>query len=125
MKKILIVDDVSLNIKCAKEVLKKDFEVLSAKSGKNALKMLEEIIPDLILLDISMPDMDGFEVVTRLQEAERTQNIPVIFLTGDSDYETEVKCLELGAVDYIRKPFEPNVFMSRINRALALTEEHL
>ena len=79
MKQILIVDDVTTNLKCASEVLKDSYEVATAKSGKAALLMLRQMQPDLILLDVNMPEMNGFEVMEKLKEDSATRDIPVIF----------------------------------------------
>jgi len=81
---------------------------------------LENKCPDLILLDINMPDMDGFQVMEKLQTMERFQHVPVIFLTADNDPETETKCFATGAVDFVAKPFIPDVLMSRVRKTLEL-----
>ena len=104
-RKILIVDDVPTNITVLTEILMSDYKMLCATNGKDALKLAASSLPDLILLDIMMPDMDGYEVCRQLKSDDRTQNIPVIFLTAKKEEEDEVKGLELGAVDYISKPF--------------------
>ncbi len=123
MKRILIVDDVKTNLKCAAEVLKDSYEVTTAGSGEQALLLLKERIPDLILLDINMPDMDGYEVMEYLKQDEEFKDIPVVFLTGGTDRESEIKGLKMGAMDFVRKPFEPEVMRSRINKILQMTEQ--
>lgn len=118
MKHILMIDDVATNLICAEEVLKDHYRVSVAKSGKKALNMIRELCPDLILLDIIMPEMNGYEVMKCLKEEPELANIPVILVTADADRETETKGFEMGATDYIRKPFEPEVMCSKIERAL-------
>ncbi len=105
-RKILIVDDCSQLIKLLCIALESNYKVIIATDGKKALSMAaSEPHPDLILLDIDMPEMDGYEVCGRLKEDETTKNIPVIFLTAKGDKEEVAKGLALGAVDYITKPF--------------------
>ena len=91
MKHILMVDDVATNLKCAGEVLKDKYELSMAKSGKQALKILEKERPDLILLDINMPDMDGYETMEKIKEIPDCAEIPIVFLTAESENESEVK----------------------------------
>ena len=123
MKKILMVDDVATNLICASEVLRSDYDVSTAKSGRQALLMLNEMVPDLIMLDINMPQMDGFEVFSRLKENPEWGDIPVIFLTAESDMVNEAKCLSMGAMDFIKKPFDPMVMKARIDKILSISEE--
>ncbi len=117
--KILIVDDEPENIWPLIEELEKEYEVLCATSGKEALKIAgSKPFPDLILLDIMMPDLNGYEVLSRLKAHEATKKIPVIFVTAkDKDLE-EAKGIELGAHDYITKPFSPAIARARINSIL-------
>lgn len=123
MKRILMVDDVTTNLKCATEVLKGTYEISTAKSGRQALISLKESIPDLILLDINMPEMSGYEVMEKLKENPDTKDIPIIFLTAETDRESEIKGLKMGAMDFIRKPFEPEIMRSRIDKILQMTEQ--
>ena len=118
MKHILIVDDSKTNLIMARQELKEDYEVTPVISGEQALQFLEKRIPDLILLDINMPVMDGKETLARIKENPAWANIPVIFLTSDESAETEAECLRLGAEDYIRKPFVAKVMRSRIERVI-------
>lgn len=121
MKKIiLIVDDDRLTLSTAQKLLGEEYKVVAVNSGKQAFKYLERHTADLILLDINMPEMDGFEVMETLQRDARCAKIPVIFLTADRSVETEVECFRLGATDYISKPFEPNIMRSRIRSTLEL-----
>ena len=123
MKRILMVDDVTTNLKCAMEVLKGSYEISTAKSGRQAFLLLREFIPDLILLDINMPEMNGYEVMEKLKENPDTKDIPIIFLTAETDRESEIKGLKMGAMDFIRKPFEPEIMRSRIDKILQMTDQ--
>ncbi|MBE5852480.1 MAG: diguanylate cyclase [Lachnospiraceae bacterium] len=122
-KHILMVDDVTTNLKCASEVLSDRYKVSMVKSGAQALKFLEKTMPDLILLDISMSDMDGYETLSHIKMNPKWTDIPVVFLTANVDGESEIKGLKMGAMDYIRKPFAPDVMLSRVEKIL-LMEEH-
>ncbi|MDY7022970.1 MAG: response regulator, partial [Cyanobacteriota bacterium] len=118
---ILIVDDLPTNLAVISEILAAvGYDVAISTSGKRALKQLELRIPDLILLDIKMPDMDGFEVCEKLKANPRTQKIPVIFITALSDTESKLKGFELGGVDYITKPFQQEEVLARVNTHLQL-----
>ena len=122
MKTILVVDDNKLNLAEARSVLRDKYKVIPVKKGQQALTYLESNECDIILLDINMPEMDGFEVMERIREMEQCRNIPVIFLTADNDVETETRCFKEGALDFIAKPFVPAVMLSRIGRILELEE---
>ncbi len=117
---VLIVDDTPQNIHVLMEAMEDSCRVLAAKSGEEALRKVREDKPDLILLDVMMPGMDGFEVCRRLKQDEATKNIPVIFVTAVSDDIQEEKGLKLGAIDYIRKPFHVPVARVRIQNHLRL-----
>ena len=122
-KRILVIDDDLMNLKMAEYILKKNgYEVISAKSGEESLSILEKEIPDLILLDIEMPGMNGFQLMEILQKCEHKRKIPVIFLTADRSEETEEKCFQMGAVDYIGKPFVPAIMLQRIRRTIELED---
>ena len=121
MKKIiLIVDDDRLTLSTAQNLLGDMYKVVAVNSGKQAYKYLDRHMPDLILLDINMPEISGFEVMRTLQSDSRWSKIPVIFLTADRSSETEVECFRMGACDYISKPFEPQTMQSRIKSTLEL-----
>lgn len=122
MKNILIIDDDKLNLSMARKVLSDEYMVIPALKGTQALAYLNTGDCDIILLDINMPEMDGFEVLKRIRKMEHCMDIPVIFLTADNDSETETRCFKEGAIDYIRKPFVPEVMRSRVGRALELEE---
>ena len=122
MKHILVVDDNKINLASARHVLKDVYKVTAVTMGAQALKFLEENECDLVLLDINMPEMDGFEVLQKIRQNDKWKELPVIFLTADNDAETENRCLEAGALDFIAKPFVPAVMMSRIGRILEMMD---
>ncbi len=118
---VLIVDDVTKNIQLvAKFLTKEGYNLFFAQSGKQALKLAENKAFDLILLDIMMPEMDGFEVCEKLKANEKTKYIPVIFLTAKADSDTIEKAFYLKGVDYITKPFNPSELVSRVRTHLEL-----
>jgi len=118
---ILIVDDVSRNIQVLGSTLRKeDYEIAVAQDGKQALKTVENILPDLILLDVMMPVMDGYEVCKRLKEDPLTKDIPIILLTGKTETGDIVKGFEVGASDYITKPYKAAELMARVKTHLEL-----
>lgn len=118
--KILIVDDEHLNIEVLCDVLEDDAELLFALNGETALQLVQEEMPDIILLDVMMPDMDGYEVCRRLKENPATAHIPVIFVTALSQVADETKGLELGATDFITKPVSPPVVRARVKNHVEL-----
>ena len=120
-KRILIVDDSRLNLKVLSDMLKTEYKIMAVNSGEQALKAVKkEHPPDLILLDVMMPDMDGFEVCRRLKADESSREIPVIFITGLEEATDEAKGLELGAMDYITKPISAPIVKARIRTQLVL-----
>lgn len=112
--RILIVDDERLNINVMVSILSDDYELVIAKSGEQALKRVEVQAPDLILLDICMPDMDGYTVFEHIRAMTGNTKIPVIFITAMRSPEEEIKGLKMGAVDYITKPFTPSIVEVRV-----------
>ncbi|WP_243439932.1 diguanylate cyclase [Fundidesulfovibrio soli] len=112
--RVLVVDDMPLNIKLLRELLKNSYAVSFATDGHMALALAESSPPDLVLLDISMPEMDGYEVCRRLKANPATRAIPVVFLTAQSDETNELEGLSLGAIDYITKPFSPPIVLARV-----------
>ncbi|MBC8423243.1 response regulator [bacterium] len=122
---ILVIDD-ELHIRTILTYMleQSDFQVLQAANGTEALEMLDEFLPDLILLDIMMPDMDGYEVLTRIREQFRTHNLPVILLTAHGDTTQKVRGLRAGANDYLVKPFVPEELMLRVRNMLELSRNH-
>ncbi len=121
-KHILIVDDVTTNLKVAADVLKDNYQLSMAKSGAQALEFLKKAKPDLILLDVRMPGMDGYETLEHIKANSDTANIPVVFLTVDDQRESEIKGLKMGAMDFILKPFEPEIMLSRIEKILQIED---
>ena len=117
-KKIIYVDDVNYSLISVKNRLSKYFDVYPAESSRKMFEILEHIAPDLILLDVNMPDVDGYETIKSLKANENYTNIPVIFVTGNSDRESVVKGLSLGAADYLIKPFTTT-------KLLEIIENHL
>ncbi|MBF0119903.1 MAG: response regulator [Desulfobacterales bacterium] len=117
---ILIVDDTEENIDVLSELLGDDYEVSVATDGETALQAVYDNHPDLILLDIMMPGMDGYEVCKKLKTNPATQDIPIIFVTAMSEVNDETKGLELGAIDYITKPISPSIVKARIKNHLEL-----
>jgi putative two-component system response regulator len=115
MKQVLVVDDNLTNLRQINLQLAGEYRAVLAKSGAQALQICEKERPDLILLDIEMPEMDGFETITRLKGNAQMSQVPVIFLTASYDTATEVRALQSGAVDFIRKPVERCVLLHRIN----------
>lgn len=120
MYTILAVDDEIENLEMVEYALKDEYEVVPVKSGAMAIKYLTGNRPDLVLLDIRMPQMDGMEVYRKIKQQDSMKDIPVIFLTSANDVETEDSCFEMGAVDFISKPFEPQIVRRRIKRTLEL-----
>lgn len=118
---VLVVDDAPENIALITKLLKELYKVKIATSGKKALQIaFSQEPPDLILLDIMMPEMDGYEVCEHLKGDPQTLGIPVIFLTARSDVDDEMKGLEMGAVDYITKPISPPIVLARVKTHLRL-----
>ncbi len=118
---ILMIDDVALNHATARSVLEDEYQLFEATSGEEAFELLKSIVPDLILLDIVMPDMNGIEVLKKLKSIPAYKGIPVIFLTADTSPEAEVEGFQLGIVDYITKPFVPMVMKKRIQTQIELS----
>lgn len=123
-KKVLIVDDITENIDVLYNLLKDFYEIYAAKSGHKALELIDNgYIPDLILLDVMMPEMDGFEVCRRLKNQYKTKNIPVIYVTAKDDEYDESQGFFLGAVDYITKPVNPLIVLARVKTHIALYDQ--
>lgn len=116
--KILVIDDVEMNASLITSIVSSLCDVMTATSGTQGLEMALQHRPDLILLDVLMPDMDGFAVLRQLLNDVRTAHIPVIFLTGTSDVSAEEVGLNMGAVDFISKPFRTNVLLARVRNQL-------
>jgi diguanylate cyclase (GGDEF)-like protein len=122
--RILIVDDERFNLNALNGLLKDDYKVMVATTGAQGLKAARTGLPDLILLDISMPDTDGYEVCRQLKADPNTQNIPIIFVTALTDAADETRALDLGASDYISKPFNPSVVHARVRTQLRMKQQN-
>lgn len=120
---VLIVDDEKVNLKLLSDLLQDEAQIMLAKNGKQALEKANKHIPDLILLDVVMPDMDGFDVIQELKSKAVTKLIPVIFVTGLSDVQFEEKGIALGGSDYILKPFHEAVVKARVRLHLQLARQ--
>ena len=117
---IMLVDDNMASLTMGKNILKDKYDVYPIVSGEKFFEILQKITPDLILLDVVMPEMDGYEVIRRLKASRKTQDIPVIFLTSRDDPGNELEGLSLGATDYVSKPFSPALLIQRIDNHLLL-----
>ena len=120
--RVLIVDDEPANLKVMREILGDQYRLSFAKSGEAALTLLEKELPKLILLDIMMPHMNGFEVCEHVKRNPKTAHIPIIFVTALGDESDEYKGFELGAVDYITKPISPAIVRARVKTHLSLVQ---
>lgn len=120
---VLVVDDTPANIQILMETLKDDYRIIAAVNGKRALQLAASTPPpDIILLDVMMPEMDGYEVCAKLKADAKTRDTPIIFITAMNDAQDETKGLELGAVDYITKPFSQAVVLARVKSHLELKQ---
>jgi DNA-binding response OmpR family regulator len=120
-KKILLIDDSSVNNLLLQNILEdENFRVFVAFSGREGLAIISEERPDLVLLDIMMPKMDGIEVLQRIVSDVKTKDIPVIMLTAKADKEDEMLTLEMGAADYLIKPVNIEVILAKINKVLGI-----
>ena len=121
---ILVVDDTPENLKILVGILREQYKVKAVLSGEEAIETIHKNKPDLVLLDIMMPGIDGYETCRRLKNSLETQDIPIIFLTAKTEAEDIVKGFELGAVDYVTKPFNSAELLSRVNTHLQLRQAH-
>ena len=119
---VLIVDDTETNVDILVDTLGEDYDIAVAMDGESALEIAEEDLPDLILLDIMMPDMDGYEVCKRLKDNPETADIPVIFLSALTGADEKQKGLELGAVDFLTKPFNPSEIQDKVKEHLTASK---
>ena len=122
---ILIVDDEKANIMALTSILSSNYRILAVKDSREAAQVASEELPDVILLDVLMPEMDGYEVITQLKNNDKTKDIPVIFITGLDSNEAEEKGFKLGAADYIAKPFHPAIVQLRIINQIKIQERDL
>jgi len=121
--KILIIEDSKLNREMLHKILQKDYSIIFAHDGAEALEKVKSEEPDIILLDIILPGIDGFNVLLELKKSEASQSIPVIFITGRSNPDDEVRGLKLGAVDYITKPFNEIVVKARVETQVRILNQ--
>jgi len=121
-RKILIVDDEKLNILALAHFLKPQYDIIVTTESISALETAEKHLPDLILLDVIMPNMNGYEVIEKLKQSEKTKNIPVVFISGLNDTENEEKGIMLGAADFITKPFNKTLVKKRIETQIMLLD---
>ena len=117
-KNLLIVDDSKDIRESLVEIFSDEFEILEAENGQVAIDKVNDFLPDIILLDIVMPKMDGFQTCLRLRQNESTKQVPIIFLTTKNEPQTETFGLELGADDFVNKPFNPDVLRARVKKRL-------
>ena len=121
--KILVVDDEPANLNLMRQILKDNYDLTFAKSGSDAISNMNKQVPDLILLDVMMPGMDGYEVCERIKADPRLSDIPVIFCTAMSDEGDEIRGFKVGASDYVTKPVRPAVVLARVQTHLALADQ--
>jgi diguanylate cyclase (GGDEF)-like protein len=122
-EKILIVDDEKSNLYILTEILHEKFTIVVAKCGQKAIELAFAHQPDLVLLDIMLPDIDGFQVLKSFKNSDSLKDVPVIFISALNDVENEEKGLSLGAVDYIIKPFSPTIVRARVNTHLKIARQ--
>jgi len=121
--KILVVDDIPSNVHVLSRILKDDYDIYFATDGEKALDLVQARMPDLVLLDIMMPGMDGFEVCRRIKADPAIHDIPVIFISAKSEVEDETRGLEVGAIDFISKPISPPIVKARVRNHLLLKRQ--
>lgn len=119
---VLVVDDMPVNIEIINEILRDNYDILFATNGKDALTIAVEQVPDLILLDVVMPGMNGYDICIKLKSDKSTRDIPVIFVTSMGQEEDESRGLSLGAIDYITKPIRPSIVKARVNNHMELKQ---
>ena len=117
---VLVIDDMPAHLMLTSALLHERYHVRVATSGAQALKIVEQALPDLILLDVMMPDMDGYEVCRRLKGDPNTRDVPVLFLSANSQDEGECLGFKLGAADYLHKPINPPVMLARVQAQLCV-----
>ena len=122
-KSILIVDDERSNIISLTGILESDHEIYAASDGADAICLAEKFLPDVILLDVMMSEMDGYSTISELKKSEKTKHIPVIFITGLNDEENEQYGLSLGASDYIAKPFSSEIVKLRVLNQIKVIDQ--
>jgi DNA-binding response OmpR family regulator len=121
-KKIILVDDSLETLSACKQMLKDVYDVYTVQTADRLFEILKRVIPDMVLLDVKMPDVDGYEIARLLKSSEDYRDIPIIFLTAMDDVKSEVEGLSIGAVDYIHKPFVAALLLRRIETHLSLID---
>jgi len=124
-RSILVIDDEKSNIIELTDILEADYDIFAIRDGRKALETAERIMPDVVLLDVIMPDMDGYEVIEALKNNKKTCDIPVIFISGLDSIDAEEKGLALGAADYVTKPFHSEIIKIRINNQIKIRERDI
>jgi len=124
-RKIIIVDDNASSLALVRNLLKEHYEVYPAPSAIKLFTIMGNFIPDLVLLDIDMPGMSGYEVMQVMRENPRFKDIPIILLTGKNDLESEIEGFKLGAADYVTKPFSGELLLRRVSNLLLLEQQKL
>jgi putative two-component system response regulator len=114
-KKVIIVDDNPVNLKLVRNTLMGKYDVFTVNSAKKLFELLEKTLADIILLDVMMPEMSGYDVIKVLKNNPETSNIPVMFLTSETDENSELEGFVHGAVDYVAKPFSPQLLLKRVD----------
>ncbi|WP_461247963.1 response regulator, partial [Treponema sp. R6D11] len=122
MKTIFVVDDSDTNLTMAESALEDQYRVMTMPSAASMFAFLNKVVPDLILLDIEMPDMNGFEALEKLKSKAQYSEIPIMFLTGRTDADVEARGFEMGAVDFVIKPFSAPVLLNRIKTHLDIDQ---
>lgn len=120
---ILIVDDLPGNLKILGALLNEEYKILVANHGEKAINIAMEKIPDLIMFDVMMPEIDGFSVCKTLKQNQKTKDIPVIFITAKSEIEDVLHGFSVGGVDYIVKPFQPDEVLARVNTHMTIQRQ--
>lgn len=123
-KQIMIVDDDDIVRRISNNALSTKYETITASSGREAVRLYDELKPDLVLMDINMPDMSGYEVFDELLAANSSVRPTVMFMTSEDDVQNEIRCFDMGAVDYIHKPFHPDVLLRRVDVILSNLERY-
>ena len=121
--RVLVVDDQAANVQALYHVLSADYQVFVATGGVQAERLVREKAPDLVLLDVVMPDLDGYQVCAHLKADPETRDIPVIFVTGKDDEDAETRALDIGAVDFIAKPINPRIVRARVRTHITLKQQ--
>ncbi len=122
-EKILVVDDSKLNLKMLTKILEDKYIIFTSATGEGAVELALKESPDLVLLDVILPDIDGFEVIKKFKNTDELRNIPIIFITGLSFKEDELRGLKLGAIDYIKKPFVEEIVRARVDNQILLCRQ--